>query len=99
MKAKDMKNARVDIKTTKAAKVILEQAATAMGTTLSAFLIDSAMKRAREIITQSQMITLTHREAERFVAALKNPPKANTRLRQLLKNQNTRYHQDRTRSA
>lgn len=98
MNAKDMKNARVDIKTTRAAKVILEQAANAMGTTLSAFLIDSAMTRAREIITQSQMITLTHREAERFVAALENPPKANARLRQLLKKQGTQ-HQDRTRSA
>lgn len=98
MNAKDMKNARVDIKTTRAAKVILEQAANAMGTTLSAFLIDSAMTRARKIITQSQMITLTHREAERFVAALENPPKANTRLQQLLKKQGTQ-HQDRTRST
>lgn len=79
------KDARVDIKTTKAAKVTLEQAAYALGTTLSAFMLDCAMPKAREILTQSNLIRLTRKESERFVAALQNAPKANQKLRQLFK--------------
>lgn len=87
------KDARLDIKTTKAAKATLEQAANALGTTLSAFLLDSAMTRAREVIAQSQMIHLNRKEAERFVAALENPPKANEKLKQLFKKHSATKHQ------
>lgn len=79
------KDARVDIKTTKAAKATLEQAAYALGTTLSAFMLDCAMIKAREIIAQSDLIRLNHQECERFVAALQNAPKANDKLRRLFK--------------
>jgi len=80
-----IKDARVDIKTTKAAKATLEQAAYALGTTLSAFILDCAMPKAREIITQSNLILLTHQENERFITALQAPPKANEKLKQLFK--------------
>lgn len=79
------KDARVDIKTTKAAKVMLEQAAYALGTTLSAFMLDCAMPKAREVIAQSDLIHLTRKESERFIAALQSAPKANKKLRQLFK--------------
>lgn len=79
------KDARVDIKTTKFAKATLEQAAYALGTTLSAFILDCAMPKAREIIAQSEMIHLNRKEAERFVAALQNAPKANEKLKRLFK--------------
>ncbi|HSW94003.1 MAG TPA: DUF1778 domain-containing protein [Gammaproteobacteria bacterium] len=79
------KDARLDIKTTRAAKATLEQAAYALGTTLSAFMLDCAMSRAREILAQSGLIHLTHKESERFIAALQNPPKANEKLKQLFK--------------
>lgn len=79
------KDARVDIKTTKDAKATLEQAAFALGTTLSAFMLDCSMSKAREILLQSNLIRLTHQESERFIAALQNPPKANEKLKQLFK--------------
>ena len=79
------KDARLDIKTTKAAKVTLEQAAYALGTTLSAFILECAMPRAREILAQSNQIRLNHKESERFIAALKIAPKANEKLKQLFK--------------
>ena len=79
------KDARVDIKTTKAAKATLEQAAYALGTTLSAFMLDCAMPKAREIITQSNLIHLNRKESERFIAALQNTPQANDKLKQLFK--------------
>jgi len=77
------KDARVDIKTTKAAKATLEQAAYALGTTLSAFMLDCAMTKAREILATTNLIHLTRKESERFIAALQNPPNANKKLTQL----------------
>lgn len=79
------KDARVDIKTTKAAKATLEHAAHALGTTLSAFILDCAMSKAREILATNDLIRLTRTESERFIAALQNPPKANEKLKQLFK--------------
>lgn len=79
------KDARVDIKTTRAAKATLEQAAHALGTTLSAFILDCAMPKAREVIAQSDLIHLTRTEAERFLAALQKAPEANKKLKQLFK--------------
>lgn len=80
------KDARVDIKTTKVAKATLEQAAYALGTTLSAFMLDCAMQKAREILAQSDLIHLTRKESERFITALQSSPKANEKLKQLFKN-------------
>lgn len=86
------KNTRLDIRTTKSAKNMLEQAAHILGTTLSAFLLDSAMTRARNIMAQSQMIHLGRQEAERFSAALENPPKASGKLKQLFKKHSPHQH-------
>ena len=79
------KDARVDIKTTKAAKATLEQAAHALGSTLSAFILDCAMQKAKEILATAELIRLTRKESEHFIAALQNPPKANEKLKQLFK--------------
>ncbi len=68
------KDARVDIKTTQAAKATLEQAAYALGTTLSAFILDCAMPRARDVVAQSDLIHLSKKESERFVAAFVSRP-------------------------
>lgn len=86
------KDARVDIKTTKAAKATLEQAAYALGTTLSAFMLDCSMPKAREILAQTDLIHLTRKESERFIAALQNPPKANDKLKNLFKKHTVKQH-------
>lgn len=86
------KDARVDIKTTKAAKATLEQAAYALGTTLSAFMLDCSMSKAREILAQSDLICLTRKESERFIAALQSSPKANEKLKQLFKKHTVKQH-------
>jgi uncharacterized protein (DUF1778 family) len=79
------KDARVDIKTTRAAKATLEQAAYALGTTLSAFMLDCSMPKAREVIAQTEMIHLNRKEAERFVAALEAVSAPNEKLKKLFK--------------
>lgn len=77
------KNARVDIKTSSDAKALLEKAARSLGTTLSAFMLDSSIVRAREILAQSQLIQLNEKEGLRFINALENPPKPNEKLKSL----------------
>lgn len=91
------KDARVDIKITKAAKATLEQAAYSLGTTLSAFILDCAIPKAKEILSQADLIRLTREENERFIAALQSPPKANEKLKQLFKKHNIKpNHRERT---
>ena len=79
------KDARVDIKTSKTAKATLEQAAYALGTTLSAFMLDCALQKAREVLAQSDTIRLNSHESEKFISALQNPPQANEKLKRLFK--------------
>jgi uncharacterized protein (DUF1778 family) len=77
------KNARLDIKTTEEAKALLEKAAHTLGTTLSAFMIDSGIVRARKILEQSAAIQLNAEEAENFLKALESPPLPNKKLKEL----------------
>jgi len=86
------KDARVDIKTTKAAKAVREQAAYVLGTTLSAFMLDCSIPKAREVLAQSDLIRLTDKESKKFIAALQNPPKANGKLKQLFKKHTVKQH-------
>lgn len=79
------KDARLDIKTSKVAKVTLEQAASVLGTTLSAFMLESALTKARQVIAETKIINLCQEEAERFSKALQNPPKPNQKLKTLFK--------------
>src|SRR5260221_11108616 len=88
------KDARVDIKTTKASKATLEQGAYALGTTISAFMLDCSMAKAKEILAQSDLIRLTRIESERFIAALQKPPKANEKLKRLFKKHTIKQHNE-----
>jgi len=86
------KNTRLDIRTTGPAKEMLEQAASFLGTTLSAFMLEAAMSKAKDVVAQFQAITLSRKEAERFVVTLQNPPKANEKLKQLFKKHAKKAH-------
>ena len=77
--------ARVDIRTTEAAKATLESAADYLGTTTSAFILKSAMEKATLVLQQAQTIQLTAKEQRRFLAALENPPEPNDNLKRLFK--------------
>lgn len=89
-----MKNARVDIKTTIDAKSLLEKAASLLGTTLSAFILDTSIVRAREVVMDSQLIQLNEKEGLRFIAALENPPEPNEKLKLLFQTFNLKDKQE-----
>ncbi|TNH42045.1 DUF1778 domain-containing protein [Photorhabdus luminescens] len=69
---------------------IIQRAADYSGTTLSHFLIESAMERARNVIEQTETLHLSMAGADALLAALENPPKANSKLLKA-----SRYYKDR----
>lgn len=74
---------RLDIRTTKKAKEVIESAANAMGVTLSAFILECAMEKASEVLEKARRISLSREESERFFDLIENPPAANENLKRL----------------
>ncbi|MCW7760926.1 DUF1778 domain-containing protein [Photorhabdus luminescens] len=69
---------------------IIQRAADYSGATLSQFLIESAMERARNVIEQTETLHLSMAGADALLAALENPPKASSKLLKA-----SRYYKDR----
>ncbi|PQQ37513.1 DUF1778 domain-containing protein [Photorhabdus laumondii] len=61
-------------------QAIIQRAADYSGATLSQFLIESAMERARNVIERTETLYLSMEGADALLAALENPPKANSKL-------------------
>ncbi|MCW7546394.1 MULTISPECIES: type II toxin-antitoxin system TacA family antitoxin [Photorhabdus] len=59
---------------------IIQRAADYSGATLSQFLIESAMEKARNVIERTETLHLSMEGADALLAALENPPKANSKL-------------------
>ena len=78
-----MRDARLDIRTTDAAKITLEQAAHFLGTTITAFVLESAMEKAMNVLQHAHTITLTQQGHQRFMDALEIPPAPNKALKAL----------------
>lgn len=58
----------------------IQRAADYSGSTLSQFLIESAMEKARDVIERTETLHLSMAGADALFAALENPPKANDKL-------------------
>lgn len=65
---------RFEARVTDAQKRLLEHAADLKGTTVTDFVVNSAVKAARRTIRESHIIELTKQESEAFVNAVLNPP-------------------------
>lgn len=76
----ERKETRLVARTSTEIREIIERAADYSGTTLSQFLIESAMERARNVIEQTQTLHLSMAAADALLAALENPAKTNTKL-------------------
>jgi uncharacterized protein (DUF1778 family) len=62
-------------------KQLFMQAAALQGRTLTGFLVSSAVEVASKIVREHEVITLTGRDREAFVASLLKPPAPGERLR------------------
>lgn len=76
----ERKESRLVARTSTEVQEIIQRAADYSGATMSQFLIESAMDRARQVIEQTETLHLSMAGAEALFAALDNPPKANNKL-------------------
>lgn len=67
----------------------IQRAADYSGATVSQFLIDSAMERARVIIEQTETLRLSKSGADALYKALDKPPKPNAKLKKAAKRYQT----------
>ena len=82
--ADTVKSERINLRLSRTSKRRLEQAASVEGTTVSGFIVASALARAEEVIRDHDSVALERRDAEVFLDAIVNPPAPNRPLRAAL---------------
>ncbi len=80
----DAKDARIEFKTSKDIKTLLQEAANSLGMDLSSFLISTATQRAKDVMLEDKMLTLSKQEWEKFERELANPKPATKELKELM---------------
>lgn len=76
----ERKETRLVARTSQEIQEIIQRAADYSGATLSQFLIESAMEKARTVIERTETLHLSMAGADALFAALENPQKANKKV-------------------
>ncbi len=76
---------RVHLRASAAAKEVIARAAASLGTTVSAFVAQSAYDAARQHLQQQEMLVLSAADLTAFARALDRPPKPNAALKRLMR--------------
>ena len=79
--ARATKSERVQVRIDRNAKRTLERAAAHANTTVSAFVVNSALDAAERLIRERERLVLGERDWNVFFKALVNPPKPNLALK------------------
>ena len=79
------KDARFDTKLNSQIKKLLQKASMLEGIDLSSFVIQAATQRAKEVVEQSEALSLNTQEYKKFLSIIDNPPKATDKLKELMK--------------
>lgn len=75
------KAVRLEARLSRSQKDLLQHAADLLGRSLSDFVLAVSQEAARKVIREHEIITLTFKESESFVATLLNPPEPNAELK------------------
>ncbi|MEA3456624.1 MAG: DUF1778 domain-containing protein [Campylobacterota bacterium] len=78
------KDARFEAKINSSLKEFLQGVASMQGLDLSGFVISAALEKARKVVSSSEIIYLTEEEHKDFMNILMNPPKATSKLKELM---------------
>lgn len=76
---------RIDLRTSPEIKELIVRAASTAGMSVSAFLLGTAQERARQILAEQEMITLSSRDWNAFAKALDNADKPKPKLSAAMK--------------
>lgn len=74
-------NTRLDVRLAADHKNLIEQAASLLGQSVSAFAVSTLVSEAGRVVGESTALRLSNRDRDAFLAALDSPPKPNARLR------------------
>ena len=77
-------SARINLRTSPEAKALIERAAAIMGSTVSGFMLQNAYEAATRVVAQQEVITLSDRDRDAFLAMLDNPPEPTQALIDLM---------------
>jgi len=78
-------NERIDLRTSPEIKELIVRAASTAGLSVSAFLLGAAQERAKEILAETETITLSARDWNAFAKALDNTEKPRPKLAAAMK--------------
>lgn len=81
---KTMRDILLNVRTDKATKELLKEAAAMLGTTVTGFLLSTATKEAHELINNKHHFFLNNEQWNKFCSALDENPKENKALQKLL---------------
>lgn len=79
------KSERINLRVDRHTKDIIEYAASIDHRSLTSFIIASAKQQAERLIEQETSIHLKKREWDDFMASIASPPKANAKLKKLMR--------------
>ena len=82
--ANNLKDARIEFKTSKDIKILLQEVANSLGMDLSNFLISTAVQRAKEIQKEERVLMLSNQEWKNFQKLLDTPKKPTQALKDLM---------------
>jgi uncharacterized protein (DUF1778 family) len=83
--ATTLRSDKLDIRISPEAKRVLQEAARARHTSISQFVVDSALSMAHEVLAERTRIELDAEQWTNFIAALDAPPKRHPRMERLLR--------------
>jgi len=78
------KSERIDVRASRQAKALLQEAARASHKNVSEFLLDAGIAMAHETLAQQRLFMLDDEQWEQFQAALDRPVQSKPALRKLL---------------
>lgn len=85
-KGRDQKSsANIHIRASQQTKQLIDTAASAVGKTLSEFVLDSARQHAIDVLLDQRLFVLDGEKYEAFINALDNPCPAGPALKKLMK--------------
>ena len=87
MNAKEPKTERIDVRTTVAAKQLLQQAAATSHKTVSEFLLENGLEAAQATLADRRLFLLDDDQWQAFQSTLDRPVQEKPQLKQLLTEQ------------
>ena len=82
--ALENKDARIEFKTSKDIKHLLQDAANALGMDLSSFLVSTATQRAKNVMKEESILMLSQQEWQVFEKEIVKPTKPTKSLQELM---------------